>query len=111
MRGIDILALFFATVCLLEAAVCLVLQPGYRTLFEEFASEVPALTRVMLRPATLVVLGTLPLAAVAEGVWRRRSERALIGLTVVALVSAIALVFAFGWAMYLPLHEVREELR
>lgn len=111
MRGIDILALFFATVGLIEAVVCLVLQPGYRALFTEFASALPPLTVLMLRPGTLVALGLVPLAVVSESVWRRRSERTLIGLTVMAIVTAIALVVLFALAMYLPLFSIADEVR
>ncbi|HEY0881796.1 MAG TPA: hypothetical protein VGD87_09705 [Archangium sp.] len=111
MRGIDILALFFATVGLIEAVVCLVLQPGYRQLFTEFATALPPLTVLMLQPATLVVWGLVPLLVVSEGVWRRRSERTLIALTVMAIVCAIALVVVFGVAMYLPLWSVADAVR
>jgi hypothetical protein len=110
LRGIDILALFFGTVGLVEAVVCLVLQPGYRQLFTEFASSIPAFTRLMLQPATLIILGAVPLAVAAEGVWRRRSERVLIGLTVMTIACAIALVVAFALAMYLPLIQLSESV-
>ena len=111
MRGIDILALLFATIGLIEAVVCLVLQPGYRQLFTEFATALPPVTVLMLQPATLVVMGLVPLAVVSEGVWRRRSERTLIGLTVMAIVCAIALVVVFGVAMYLPLWSIADAVR
>ena len=111
LRGIDVVGLLFGTICLVESAVCLVLQPGYRTLFREFASHVPGLTRLMLEPATLIVTGLVPLAFVAEGVLRRRTERELIARTVVALAAALALVAVFALAMWLPLAQVAEDVK
>lgn len=111
LRGIDILGLLFGTIGLVESAVGLVLQPGYRALFLEFTGGVPPLTRLMLEPATLIVTGLVPLAFVAEGVLRRRSERQLIARTVVALVSALALVAVFALAMWLPLAKVAEDVK
>lgn len=111
LRGVDILGLFFGTVCLLEAAVGLVLQPGYRTLFDEFAGSLPGLTRVMLEPATMIVLGALPLGFVAEGVLRRRSERALVARVVVAIVCGVALVVVFSVAMWLPLSNLAQQVK
>lgn len=106
LRGIDILALIFATLCLLEAALGLALQPGYRTMFAEFGGELPRWTELMLQPATLVVAGLAPMMLVAEGVLRRRSEQAQFTRCVVALIAAVGLVVGFLAAMYLPLFHI-----
>ena len=102
VRGIDILALIFATACVVEAVLGLMLQPIYLKMFAEFGSELPIITRLILRPATMIVVGLLPMGLVIEAVFKRRSEAAVLVRCAIAMACAIFLVIAFIAAMYLP---------
>ena len=103
LRGVDVLALIFAGVCLVEAGVGLFLQPVYRHMLAEFQTTLPLATAFMLHPATLVVFGLSPMLLVGEGVIRKRSEAAQVARCVVVIVLAVGLVIGFWAAMYLPL--------
>lgn len=103
LRGIDILALFFASVCLFEAVVEIRMQPTYLAMFKEFGAELPLFTRLMLNPGVVMLAGLLPVLFVAEGVLRRRSEASQVVRCVVAIIAAISLVAGFIGALYLPI--------
>jgi hypothetical protein len=103
LRGIDILGLIFATLCMLEAIAGLFAQPVYRKMFADFGTTLPAFTTLMLRPATLVVAGLAPMLLVAEGAVRARSETAQLIRCVIAIVTMVGLLAGFGIAMYLPI--------
>lgn len=110
VRGIDILALVFAIVCLLEAALGLLLQPIYLKMFAEFGSALPWFTILMLRPTTLVVIGLLPMVLVVEGLLMRRSETAVLVRCVIAMACALFLVIGFIASVYLPIFSLAGQI-
>ena len=106
VRGIDILALIFAMACLVEAVIGLLMQPTYLKMFAEFGSAIPFFTRLMLRPGTMIVAGLLPLGLVIEGVFKRRSEFAMLVRCAIAMGCALLLIVAFIAAIYLPIFSI-----
>ena len=88
----------------------MMLQPPYRSLFSEFVSVPPLLVMVMLHSATPVIAGLTPALLLVEAVLRRRTERYLVALCVVALIAAAGLVIAFVAAIYLPIIRLSGEL-
>lgn len=110
LRGIDILSLGLAAVCVVEAALGLAVQPRYRAMFADFGSALPFFTELMLRPATLIVVGLLPMILAVEGVLRRRTEAAQVARSVVAIIVAVGQVAAFFGAMYLPIFTLAGQL-
>lgn len=103
-RGIDILALVFATLCILEAIAGLFAQQLYGKMFADIGNApLPSFTILMLQPSTLIVAGLAPMALVAEGVVRARSESAVLSRCVIAIVTMLTLPAAFCIGMYLPI--------
>lgn len=111
LRGVDIVGLFFASLCVFEAIGGLILQPSYRKMFQDFSSELPLITTLMLNPLTLLVAGVLPMALMAEGVLRQRSEGAQLARCVVGMVSSAGLIVGFLMALYLPMFRLSETIK
>ena len=110
VRGIDILALIFATACVVAAVIGLMLQPTYLKMFAEFGSALPRFTWLMLKPATMIVAGLLPMGLVIEAVFKQRSEAAVLVRCAIAMACAIFLVIAFIAAVYLPVFGMMREI-
>lgn len=111
LRGVDLISLGLAALCVVEAGVGLALQPIYLAMFADLGGELPFFTQLMLRPVTLIVAGFSPMILAAEGVIRRRSEAAQVARCVAAIITAVGLVAAFFGAMYLPLIRLAGEIR
>ncbi len=103
LRGVDIIGIIFAVLCMIEGSIALLMQPTWMRMFAEFGSELPYLTRIMLSPITALVVGFTPLVLVAEGVVRRRSEVSQVARCVVAIVAAAGLLVGSIAALYLPI--------
>ena len=110
LRGVDIVGLIFASLCVLEALGGLLMQPTYRKMFADFGSTLPLITKIMLNPLTLLVAGVVPMALMAEGVLRQRSEAEQLVRCVVGIVGAAGLIVAFVLALYLPVFALAGEL-
>jgi uncharacterized membrane protein len=110
LRGVDIVGLFFASLCVFEAIVGLMLQPTYLKMFRDFSTSLPPLTRIMLNPATLLIGGLIPMALMAEGVLRQRSEGSQLARCVVAMIGSAGLIVGFVAAIYLPMIGLAAEI-
>jgi type II secretory pathway component PulF len=86
------------------------LQPTYRKMFADFGAELPWITIVMLSPLTLLIAGVVPMALMAEGVLRQRSEGGQLLRCVVGMVVAGGLIAGFLVALYLPMFRLSETL-
>ena len=102
LRGIDVIGILLAGVCLAEMAVGLAAQPRFGSMLADFGVALSPLARLMLAPAPLVAIGLLPLALVVEGILRRRSEAAMVARCIVAIVVGLGLALAFLGALTLP---------
>jgi hypothetical protein len=107
LRGIDVLGLLLAGVCLVEMAIGLAAQPRFASMLADFGISRTPLATLMLAPAPLVVIGLLPLALVAEGILARRAEAAMVARSIVAIVVGLGLALAFLGALTLPAQLVR----
>ena len=103
LRGVDIVGLFFSSLCVFESLAGLMVQSSYRKLLEDFGSSLPLITRIMLNPLTLLVTGVVPMALMAEGVLRQRAEGEQVARGVVGMIVAVGLVVGFLIALYLPM--------
>ena len=110
LRGVDIVGLFFASLCVFEMIGGLMLQPSYWAVFRDFGSTVPLFTALMLSPITLLVAGVMPMALMAEGVLRQRSEQHQLVRCVVAMIGSAGLVVGFVAAIYLPMIGLAAEI-
>jgi type II secretory pathway component PulF len=111
LRGVDILAMIFATLCILEAVAGLLLQPTYLRMFAEFGSTLPVFTRIMLSPIPLIVAGFLPMVLVVEGMLRGRSEVGQVARCALAIAAMAGMLVSFLVAMYLPMLELSGQIR
>lgn len=111
LRGIDIIGIVVALVCLVEAIVGLAVQPSYQRLFTDFAVQLPALTRFVLHPLSALLPALLPATIVAEGVARRRTERGMVARVVVAIALMLAGPVIFLVGTYLPLFLISGQIK
>lgn len=111
LRGIDIVGLVVAFVCLVEAVVGVVVQPSYQRLFTDFAVELPWITRAMLHPLAALLPALVPAVLVGEGVARRRSERAMVVRVVIAIALMLVGPVVFLVATYLPIFTVSGQIK
>lgn len=111
LRGVDIIGIIFAILCMLEAMVALLMQPTWMRMFADFGSELPWFTRIMLSPATALVVGFTPIVLMAEGVLRRRSEPSQVARCVVAIVAALGLLVGPIAAVYLPIFSLAGRIK
>ena len=110
LRGVDIVGLFFASLCVFEAVGGLVLQPSYRKVFQDFGSTIPLITSLMLNPITLLIAGVVPMALMAEGVLRQRSEKTQLLRCIVGMIGSAGLIAGFVAAIYLPMIGLAAEI-
>ena len=103
LRGVDIVGLFFASLCVFEAVGGVILQPSYRRVFADFGSTLPPFTALMLNPLTLLIAGVMPMTLMAEGVLRQRNETAQLARVVVAMIGSVGLIVGYVAAIYLPM--------
>ncbi|MFZ5444053.1 MAG: hypothetical protein ACOZQL_28875 [Myxococcota bacterium] len=106
LRGIDIVGIVVALVCLVEAIVGVAVQPSYRRLFEDFSVQLPALTRFVLHPLSALLPALVPAIVVGEGIARRRSERGMVARVVVAIALMLIGPALFLIGSYLPIFTV-----
>ena len=106
LRGIDVIGILVACVCLVETAVGLAAQPRFRSMLADFGVALSPMARLMLAPAPLVAIGLLPLALVVEGIFNRRTEAAMVARGIVAIVG-LGLALTFLGALTLPAQLIR----
>ena len=92
LRGIDILGLIFATACLFEVGLALLIRQPLAQILEDMKVNLPHLATFMMKRGAVVVAGLAPMTLILEGTLRKRSEANQLTRCVVAIVVMIGLL-------------------
>lgn len=108
----DYVGAILAAIAAFSPLLLLVYAPAFMGMYEDFGSELPAITRLVVQPWFGPALAIVPIGFLAFGVMdssaplKRRRAKIIAAFVAGSLVSALAL-----YALYLPMVQLADSIR
>ncbi|MGV3623865.1 MAG: hypothetical protein ACO1OB_23815 [Archangium sp.] len=112
VTGVDVYGFVMAALAFLFAVVTVVaIQPAFLSMFADFGSELPALTRLMLKKGPALAFGVVPFLIVVSGVAMNADRTGRVMRAGSATLVTTLFIVTTVVAMYLPIWSIAGQIK